>query len=58
MYQNFVEEGSEVVWMRNEAEALGCSEGARGRKKDSVQVHVRCRQAESSDSVVPPDMKP
>lgn len=47
-----------MIWMRNEAEVLVSPEDARGRKKDSVQVHVRCRQAERSDSIVPPDMNP
>lgn len=44
-----------MMWMRNEAEVLGSSEVAMGRKKESVQVYARCTQAERSDSIVPPD---
>lgn len=47
-----------MIWMRNEAEVLGSSGGAMGRRKDSVQVHVRFRQAERLDSIIPPDMNP
>lgn len=42
-----------MLWMNKEAEVHGSSEDAKWRKTVGEQVHVRCTQAERSDSIIP-----